>query len=95
MLRLTARAAATFATIRADWGLGREAGLRLRPDRHGIGMAFCRLPEPGDAVIDAEEIKIYVARELTVALEGSTIDVDGGGRARDFILRAPRLDASP
>lgn len=75
-----------------DRGLSRRAGVRFRPHRHGVGTAFS--PEPGDTVIAAPGVDVFIAPELAPKLEGSTIDVADQGGKTDLVLRPPRIGAA-
>jgi len=92
MVMVTPQAARHLAGVRSERGLSRQAGVRFRPQRRGVGITFSRSPEPGDTVIAATGIEIYIAPELSAKLQGSTIDVAEKGGRTDIVLRPPRIE---
>lgn len=94
MIQVTPLAAKHLVEVRNGRGFGRTAGARFLPQGHGVGMSFARVPEPGDTVIAAIGIDIFIAQELASKLEGSTIDISATDGKTDLVLRPPRKGAS-
>ncbi|HTK44570.1 MAG TPA: hypothetical protein VL749_04355 [Patescibacteria group bacterium] len=82
MLELTAEASRHLVQVRGERGHGPTAGARFVPTAGGVGLTFSSAPEPGDRVVEADGIAIYLAPEVADKLDGGTVDVgDKGGKA--------------
>lgn len=91
MIHVTARAAQHLIGVRARRGFSQDAGARFIRVSNGVGMSFLGAPRPGDDVLSAHGIDLYVGPDVARKLEGSTLDVrERDGRA-DLILRPPRI----
>jgi Fe-S cluster assembly iron-binding protein IscA len=80
MLRLTNDASAAVADMRTERGLSEEYGLRLYTatsddGQRAIRLEFVETPRKGDEVADADNARVFVARELADALDGRVLDV--------------------
>ena len=61
----------------------------------GVGLTFAPAPEPGDQVLSGSALPIYVAEDVTEALDQAVIDVaaeDGGSR---LVLRSQSSSRGP
>jgi Fe-S cluster assembly iron-binding protein IscA len=72
-----------------DMLVGDDAGLRLfAAESRGakLGVAIARGPLPGDEVIDAQGVRLYVDGEASRRLEGKVLDAAVHGRSVVFAV---------
>lgn len=55
----------------------------------GVGISILGGPKPGDNVITAKDIEIYVGPDTARRLEGATLDVAQRAGKAALILRTP------
>jgi len=89
MLRITPKALDHLRRLRGERGLGDGTAARFeRRPTSRLGLSFVETPEPGDAVIDGHDPRVFVASEVAADHQRSVIDVaTRDGRARLVILR--------
>ena len=88
MLQITDKAAIHLLYARSERGFDERAGARFVRGSAGVGLTFAPAPEPGDQVLSGSALPIYVAEDVTEALDQAVIDVaaeDGGSR---LVLRS-------
>ncbi|HWM16529.1 MAG TPA: Fe-S cluster assembly protein HesB [Microbacterium sp.] len=93
MLTLTDTAASAVKTITDQSPDLDEAGLRIQgtgtPDA-AFELAVVPVPEPTDAVVEADGARVFLARDTALVLDERTLDarVDGAGGV-EFALTKP------
>ncbi len=94
MLELTAKATQHLLSVRSQRGHGADAAARFIQRGNGVGLTFATEPRPGDAVVEADGISVYVAAEVADRFEAGVIDVgDKGGTPALFFSRRARRGA--
>jgi Fe-S cluster assembly iron-binding protein IscA len=95
MLQITDKAAIHLLYARSERGFDERAGARFVRGSAGVGLTFAPAPEPGDQVLSGSALPIYVAEDVTEALDQAVIDVaaeDGGTR---LVLRSQSSSRGP
>jgi Fe-S cluster assembly iron-binding protein IscA len=87
MLRITREATQYLIRVRGERGLGAAAGARLVRTSAGVGLTFAPGPEPDDRVVENKDVPIYIAEDVSAALERSIIDVKMEGGESRLALR--------
>jgi Fe-S cluster assembly iron-binding protein IscA len=91
MLQLTPEATSHLVRVRGERGLGQKTGARFVENGPGVGLTFASRPEPGDRVVEADGIAIYLAPEVADKLDGGTVDVgDKNGKTALYFRLPPR-----
>lgn len=94
MLQVTPKATHHLIQVRRERGADPRAGARFVSRGARVGLTFALAPATGDRVVDANEIKVYVASEIADALDQAIIDArDEDGQTALFMRR--RAAASP
>jgi Fe-S cluster assembly iron-binding protein IscA len=88
MLRLTSDATDHLVRVRQERGAANDAGARLVRGGGGVRLTFSQSPEQGDKVIDASDIKVFVAPEIADALDSSVIDAKTEDGRTYLVIRA-------
>jgi Fe-S cluster assembly iron-binding protein IscA len=88
MLRLTSDATDHLVRVRQERGATKDAGARLVRGGGGVRLTFSQSPEQGDKVIDASDIKVFVAPEIADALDSSVIDAKTEDGRTYLVIRA-------
>jgi hypothetical protein len=91
MLQITRQATTHLLRTRAELGLDDRAGARFVRGSAGIGVTFAAAPEPGDHVLSGSALPIYVADDVTAALDQALIDVAADDGDARLVLR-PQAD---
>jgi Fe-S cluster assembly iron-binding protein IscA len=94
MVQVTPQAAQHLSQVRNQRGLSRSAGVRFVPNGSGIGITFSPEPEPGDSVIMAPDLPVYLAAEVATRLEKATIDVAENDGKTKLVVRASQASAT-
>ena len=94
MLHVTQEASKHLARVRNERGHGRSAGARFVQSGTGVGLTFAKAPEPGDRVVEADGITLYLSPEVADKLDGGTIDVGAKGGKTALYLRLDPMGAS-
>jgi Fe-S cluster assembly iron-binding protein IscA len=95
MIEVTKQAAEYLAAMRSEHDLGTNSGVRFVPNGSGIGITLTTTPEPGDKVVMAPGIPVYVAAAVAARIDGSTIDAaDRDGKTK-LVVRATQSATSP
>jgi Fe-S cluster assembly iron-binding protein IscA len=83
MLVLTENAIDVIEALAGD-----DAGLRLfaEPDGASLRVAIAREPLPGDDVIDARGVRVYIDAEASERLDGRVLDAAVHGRSVMFAV---------
>lgn len=87
MLQLTPDATTHLRRVRRQRGLDDKSAARFVPRGSGVGLTFASTPEPGDRVIEREDISVFVAPALADALETSVIDAQVEDGKSVLVLR--------
>lgn len=92
MLGITNRAAAFIDEARADRHLPDHYGVRIfgGAQNNGQGtvqIGFSEQPLAGDDVSEAEGTRVFVAPEVTQAIDGLVLDVTEDGQRVGLVLR--------
>ncbi|MEA1675927.1 iron-sulfur cluster assembly accessory protein [Nitrospirillum sp. BR 11163] len=79
--------------LRADGGP--EAGFRLVLSPGGCSglsadMSVRASPEPGDAVVERDDVRLFLPAESRLLLDGVTIDFADGAAQSGLVFRDPR-----
>jgi Fe-S cluster assembly iron-binding protein IscA len=88
MLRLTSDATNHLVRVRQERGAGTDAGARLVRGGGGVRLTFTQTPEQGDKIVDASDIKVFVAPEIADALDTSVIDAKTEDGRTYLVIRA-------
>ncbi len=99
MLEITHGAAALLTEIRRGQDVPADYGLRVFPENAQpgeitIGLGFTDAPVAGDQVTQTDGMKVFVAQELAVPLEDTTIDVTGENGVQRLVFR-PTAEEPP
>ena len=95
MLTLTENANTIAATIVAQQSSTPDAGLRIHaagtPAEPRFAVTIVPTPEPGDAIVGDEEIRIFLERAAAEALDDKVLDaaVDEQGAVSFSLLSQP------
>ena len=88
MLQITDKAAVHLLQARAERGFDERAGARFVRGSAGVGLTFAPAPEPGDQVLTGSALPIYVAEDVTGALDQAVIDVAADDGESRLVLRS-------
>ena len=88
MLQITDKAAIHLLRARTERGFDERAGARFVRGSAGVGLTFAPAPEPGDQVLAGSALPIYVAEDVTEALEQAVIDVAADDGESRLVLRS-------
>ena len=89
MVQLTPQAAQHLSETRSQRGHSQEAGVRFVPNGSAVGLTFSDQPEPGDSVVMAADLPVYIAPEVAEKLHDSTIDVaESDGKKKLYVRRS-------
>jgi iron-sulfur cluster assembly protein len=95
MITVTTKAKTYLSSLKADSGLGPEAGLRVAVVGGGCSglqyhLEFKDAPSPGDLAFDAGDgVWLYVDRKSFLYLSGTELDYDGGLNGKGFAFNNP------
>ena len=95
MVQLTPQAARHLSETRNERGLSRNAGVRFVPHGFAVGVTFSGQAEPGDSVVTAADLDVYMAPEVAEKLHDSTIDVAESNGKMTLYVRPSRTIATP
>jgi hypothetical protein len=88
MLQVTAEATHHLLRLRQERGFGPAAVPRFARGGGGrVGLTFVSGPEPGDRVVEGPQIPVYVAADISDALESSVIDARSEDGRIALVLR--------
>jgi len=89
MLQVTPKATRHLIQVRRKRGADPRAGARFVRRGGRVGLTFALAPATGDRVVDAKEIRVYVASEIADALDHAIIDArdDEDGKTALFMRR--------
>jgi Fe-S cluster assembly iron-binding protein IscA len=94
MVRLTKDALTHLVAIRGQRGLGRELAARFIKRGPGLGLSFSKAPEPGDRIVPADGITVYLAADVAERLDAGVIDVgDKNGKTALFFRKTTQQAA--
>lgn len=74
MLQLTSKAAQHLIKIRGERGVDDSAAVRFVSKGGHVGVTFSLTPMDGDRVVNGKEIKVFVAPEISAAMDESIVD---------------------
>jgi Fe-S cluster assembly iron-binding protein IscA len=92
MLQLTKDATRHLIHVRQERGVDEDAGARFVSNGGRVGLTFAQAPSAGDLVVDGEGIRVFVAPDISQALEHSTIDAREVDGKRGLIMRKRATD---
>jgi Fe-S cluster assembly iron-binding protein IscA len=94
MVQVTKEAAKHLVRVRGERGFDRSDGARFLKRGVGVGLTFSKKPQPGDRVIEANGVPVFVAADVARKLDRGVIDVGSkdGKTALYFKRRVPRKD---
>jgi iron-sulfur cluster assembly protein len=72
-----------------------NAGLRLAPGEQGLELSVVDSAAPGDDVIEAGGVQVYLEKEASALLDDQTLDANEDGGQVSFFLAAPAGGAAP
>lgn len=75
MLQITSKATTYLQRVRTERGLKPTNGARFVHRNGRVALTFAPAPQPGDRVVPATGISVYVASEVADKLDRSLIDV--------------------
>jgi hypothetical protein len=87
MLQITDQATIHLLHARTEYGFGKTDGARFVRSSTGIGLTFAATPQEGDQVLVASALPIYVADEVSAALDRAVIDVTADNGEPRLVLR--------
>jgi Fe-S cluster assembly iron-binding protein IscA len=73
MLYVTPEARSHLLHVRQDRGLDDTVGARFAASAGRVGLTFAPAPEPGDQVVEGDDIAVFLAPEIAT-LADSVID---------------------
>ncbi len=74
MLQLTPKATRHLIKVRRERGVDKKAGARFVRRNGRVGLTFTTERTKSDRVVEAEEIKVYIATEIADTLDQAIID---------------------
>ncbi|MGV8967830.1 MAG: iron-sulfur cluster biosynthesis family protein [Cellulomonas sp.] len=89
MLTLTENARTTVQDLADTAGLPETGGLRIAAsssDRGGFDLALVAEPEPGDAVVEAGTVKVFLEPTAAEVLADQTLDADPTNATTSFTV---------
>jgi hypothetical protein len=87
MLRVTSEANDYLRQVREARGFEPTAGARFVRSPGGIGLTFASAPAPGDQILTAKELPLYIPDDLAAALAWAIIDVTRENGNPKLVLR--------
>jgi hypothetical protein len=87
MIQLTSDANEYLRQVREARGIESTAGARFVRSPGGIGLTFATAPSPGDQLVRAEDLQLYIPDDLASALASSIIDVSADDGTPRLVLR--------
>ncbi|MFC6006201.1 hypothetical protein ACFQDO_03570 [Angustibacter luteus] len=66
-----------------------HAGLRLAPGENGLELSVVDGGVPGDDVIDADGVQVYLEQQASALLDEQTLDANVNDGQVSFFLAAP------
>jgi Fe-S cluster assembly iron-binding protein IscA len=87
MIRVTSHANKYLRQVREAKGIESTAGARFVRSPGGIGVTFATAPAPGDQVVGAKDLTLYIPDDLAAALANSIIDVSSENGNSRLVLR--------
>lgn len=94
MVQLTQAAAEHLVRVRGERGIDKGAGARFVPSGRGVGLTFTAKAKPGDRVVEASEIPVYLAPEVADKLDKTTIDVREKDGKMGLVMRPQAEEAA-
>jgi Fe-S cluster assembly iron-binding protein IscA len=92
---LTEHAQTAVRTLTQDPKAPESAGLRITPGNEGLELMLVVEPVPGDALIDDEGARVFVAPQAAQLLDAQTLDAQVEGGNVNFFLAPPDAMSSP
>jgi Fe-S cluster assembly iron-binding protein IscA len=87
MLRITTEAANHLQNVRRERGVDAGEGVRFVSAGGRVGLTFAPAPSPGDKVVDAGEMKVYVAADVVPLLDRTIIDARAEDGSTGLVIR--------
>ena len=72
-----------------------NAGLRLAPGEQGLELSVVDAAAPGDDVIDAGGVQVYLEKQASALLDEQTLDANVRDGQVSFFLAAPPAEPTP
>ncbi len=93
MLTLTDQAVDVVRSLTQAPQAPADAGLRLAPGGDGLELSVVESPAPGDEVIDASGVKVFVEQQASQMLDEQTLDATVTEGQVSFFLAGPAPQA--
>ena len=89
MLTLTDQAVDVVRGLTSSSEAPDDAGLRLAPGDNGLELSVVQTGAPGDDVIDAGGVSVYLEQQASALLDEQTLDARVEDGQVSFFLAAP------
>lgn len=94
MITVTDRAKAHIDSLREEQGRSQEFGLRVSVEGGGCSGLMYKLDfddseQPGDQVVEDNEVRLYVNMKSLLYLVGTELDYTGGLKGQGFFFNNP------